>query len=413
MHEVKGKYGSAVIFTENIEEEAENQILEVCNMPYSAGCVLKIMPDVHAGKGCVIGFTGCLDRMVPSLVGVDIACGVLCVELGTDEISLPYLDEIINERIPSGFNVHQKAVDHTSLECSKLMDRIGLPLSSKNRIERSIGTLGGGNHFIEVDEDGNRMKYLLIHSGSRNLGLQVFKYYDSLTEKESVYDKSLRDQTIKYLKSCGREKEIEEYLKTTNSFKYPKNLAPLPVEYEKQYLADMQTVSEYSYQNRAMIANIILNGLGITKRVHTNDPMFYPWNRGINNFTTLHNYIDINGVVRKGAVASYKNSPLIIPLNMKDGALICEGKSNTEWNNSAPHGAGRLMSRKKAFESLDLENYKKLMDGIYSTSICEATLDEAPMAYKNADDIVKDLGETASLIKVIKPIYNFKDHSKK
>lgn len=401
---IQGKYNNAKVFTDNIEKEAIEQLRELCNQPFIEGCKVRIMPDTHKGSGCVIGFTADLgDKVIPNIVGVDIGCGMLTVSLGKRDIDLEILDEIINKYIPSGKNTHEgRTVKFEKLQELKCFRS----LKNSKRIERSIGTLGGGNHFIEVDkgEDGNL--YLVIHSGSRNLGTQVADFYQNLAidlcaGKEDYFIK--RDEIIRVFKEQGRRKEIEKELKKLKKQyeelmpSYPRDLCFLTGKYREEYLHDMNICQEYATLNRNVMGEIILNkllGKGLKE---------------FESFTTIHNYINFkDNIIRKGSVSAYEGEKLLIPINMRDGSLICIGKGNEDWNYSAPHGAGRIMSRTKAKEKINYEEYKKAMEGIYSTSVTEETIDEAPMAYKSMKEIIENISESVDVIGIIKPIYNFK-----
>ena len=401
---VKGEYSEAIIFTDDIEEEATEQIKELCSQPFAKGCKIRIMPDTHAGKSCVIGFTADLkDKVIPNIVGVDIGCGMLTISLGKEEIDLEKLDETIKKYVPSGMNVHEgRMVRYPELQnlyCYRM-------LRNSKRIERSIGTLGGGNHFIEIDKDKNDNKYLIIHSGSRNLGTQVAEYYQKLavdlcSGKEDYFIK--RDELIDTFKKEGRRKEIQKELKKLKEKydsmfpTYPKELCFLSGKYREEYLHDMNICQEYAVLNRNTIADIIL------KRMFNKSLSDYE------SFNTTHNYINFkDNIIRKGSVSAYKGEKLLIPINMRDGSLICIGKGNENWNYSAPHGAGRLMSRTKAKEVLNLEEFKDSMKGIYTSSVSENTLDEAPMVYKPMEEIINNIQETVEILEIIKPIYNFK-----
>lgn len=404
MLEIKGKYSSAKIFTDIIDDTAVEQIQTLCNQSFSQDAKIRIMPDAHAGTGCVIGFTADLkDKVIPNIVGVDIGCGMLTVELGSIDFDLKELDSIIRQYVPSGFDVHKGRIVHfpelKELFCYR-------ELKDTKRLERSIGSLGGGNHFIEIDQDDHQNKYLVIHTGSRNLGKQVADYYQKLAielrkGKDVLFFK--QQQIIDEYKAQGRKKEIQNAIKELHrSFQakeldIPQELCYLTGEYREKYLHDMAICQRFATLNRQMIATIILKHL-FDK---TLDDFHY--------FETIHNYIDHDyNIIRKGAVSAKKDEILLIPINMRDGSLICKGKGNSDWNESAPHGAGRLYSRNKAKKEFSLDEFYKQMEGIYSTSICEGTLDECPMAYKSMDDIVKYINDTVEIIKVIKPIYNFK-----
>lgn len=404
MLELRGKYNSAIVYTDIIEETAVGQIIEICNQEFVKGCKIRIMPDVHAGAGCVIGFTADLGEMViPNIVGVDIGCGMLTVELGKMDIDYEALDNLIREKVPSGKNVHVgrqvRFPDLQTLKCYR-------NLKDTKRLERSIGTLGGGNHFIEVDKDDEDNKYLVIHTGSRNLGKQVAEHYqkmayDILRGADKLFEEQAK--LIAEYKAAHRKKEIEGAIKELKkNFKakwtdVPKDLCYLTGEYREMYLHDMKICQEFATKNRLQIAETILGGL------------FGKALCDFSHFQTIHNYIDHeSNTVRKGAVSAKAGEKLLIPINMRDGSLICIGKGNEEWNCSAPHGAGRLFSRGSAKENFTLEEFEKSMEGIFTTSVSNDTLDESPMAYKNMEDIVNNITPTAEIIKRIIPTYNFK-----
>lgn len=389
------------IFASNVEPEALNQIYTLVKQPAFKDCKIRIMPDVHAGVGCVIGFTADLgDKVIPNIVGVDIGCGMLIVELGQIDVNFTALDTVIRENIPSGREVRQSCC----IYFDRLKDlRCYNELKDIERIERSIGTLGGGNHFAEldVDEDGN--KYLVIHTGSRNLGKQVAEYYQSLAVeimqgKDKLYE--MQEQLIVDYKAQGRKNEIESAIKELhrkfqpNPLGIPKELCYLTGKHREDYLHDMKICQQYAVFNRNSIAKIILDMMG--------------W-RPIDCFETIHNYIDHDtNIVRKGAISAKDGKRILIPINMRDGCIIGVGKGNEDWNCSAPHGAGRLMSRSQAKEKISLEEYQKSMEGIYTTSVGQSTIDESPMAYKPMDEIVEQIADTVEIVKIIKPIYNFK-----
>lgn len=389
------------IFTRNIEVEALEQIGTLLKQPAFSNCKVRIMPDVHAGKGCVIGFTADLgNKVIPNIVGVDIGCGMLTVELGNIDIDFDKLDKSIRKRVPSGKNVHEGRIARfkklQNLYCYR-------NLKDTRRFERSIGTLGGGNHFIEIDIDDDGNKYLIIHSGSRNLGKQVADYYQNLAielmqGKDKLYEK--QNKLIAEYKAQGRRKEIQQAIKELhrdfkpNPLNIPKELCFLYDTYRTEYLVDMIICQEFASLNRAMIAESILDEM--------------KWNC-IGGFETIHNYIDLeSNIVRKGAISAKDKEKVLIPINMRDGCIIGYGKGNDDWNCSAPHGAGRIMSRSKAKETVSLEEFEKSMDGIYTTSVNESTIDESPMVYKPMDEIVENIKETVDIYKIIKPVYNFK-----
>ncbi len=397
MLEIKGTKNTAICFAKIIEEEAIEQIRRMCDYEFTDGSKIRIMPDVHAGKGCTIGTTMTIvDKAVPNIVGVDIGCGMYTVNLGTAEIDFEKLDAAAHY-IPSGMNVwegRQERFDLTALRCYR-------SLKDTKRLERSLGTLGGGNHFIEVDQTENGTKYLIIHSGSRNLGKQVAEIYQQLAidlnkGKETYFQQ--RDEIIHTYKAAGRRKEIEAALKeiawNKREATMPEDLCFLYGTYFEDYLHDVEICQQFARKSREKMAEIIFEKTGLT---------------GTDGFHTIHNYIDTNEMIlRKGAIAAHKGEKVLIPINMKDGSVLAVGKGNPDWNYSAPHGAGRLMSRRQAKEQLSLENYRKMMEGIYTTSVNESTLDEAPMAYKSLADIIDVIHASVDIIDVMKPIYNFK-----
>ena len=419
------------IFTDDIEQEAINQINELLDQEAFKDSKIRIMPDVHAGKGCVIGFTGNLgDKVIPNIVGVDIGCGMLCVELGNIDLNLERLDKIIREYVPSGFEVHNerkyKFLELQDLKCYR-------ELKDTKRLERSIGTLGGGNHFIEIDIDEDNNKYLIIHTGSRNLGKQVAEYYQELANQLCNYNiseyKEKQQELIKKYKEQGRKQEIQSALmKLKEKYKIdhkkiPKDLAYLEGQYREDYLHDMKICQEFAKDNRLCIAKQILcnyfqlpyyegyKSVRLRKKAmstcnwYTQDMI----ERDFWYFETIHNYISFeDNIVRKGAISAKKGEMVLIPMNMRDGCIIGVGKGNDDWNQSAPHGAGRIMSRMKAKETFNLDEYKESMKDVYTTSVNEDTIDEAPFVYKPMQEIIDNIGDTVDIIKIIKPIYNFK-----
>lgn len=393
------------IFTKNVEQEAVDQIELLLAQDAFKDCKVRIMLDVHAGKGCVIGFTADLgEKVIPNIVGVDIGCGMLCVSLGQTDIDFEKLDNVIRSYVPSGRDVHEGRIirfdELQELKCYR-------ELRDTKRLERSIGTLGGGNHFIEVDVAEDGYKYLVIHTGSRNLGKQVADYYQNLafelmSGKDKLYEE--QDRLIKEYKSAGRKSEIQSAIaelhrnfKAVNP-KIPKDLCYLEGKYREDYLHDMRICQKFAYMNRVMIAQIICNHMGWG--VDADMPDY---------FECIHNYIDHDSnIVRKGAISAKLGEKVLIPINMRDGCIIGTGKGNEDWNQSAPHGAGRVMSRTKAKEVVTLEEFKASMDGIYTTSVNASTIDESPMAYKTLDEIIGNIKDTVDVIAIIKPVYNFK-----
>lgn len=391
------------IFTNNIEQEAIDQIDLLLEQDAFKDSKVRIMPDVHAGKGCVIGFTGDLgDKVIPNIVGVDIGCGMLCVELGKVDLDLEKLDKVIREYVPSGMNVHDEGYNElyfNNLRCFS-------ELSNKNDwLGRSLGTLGGGNHFIEIDIDADGNKYLVIHTGSRNLGKQVADIYQNKAIEYCSYHQEMKDEKnriIKEYKEQGREKEIQQALvditeKYKDKTKLPKDLCYLEGQLRDDYLFDMKICQEFAVMNRCGIANTILYKLELGCKDN------------YMNFQTIHNYISFeDNIVRKGAISARKGERVLIPMNMRDGCIIGIGKGNDDWNQSAPHGAGRIMSRMKAKEVFNMDEYRESMKDIYTTSVSEDTLDEAPFVYKPMQEIIDCIDDTVEIEKIIKPIYNFK-----
>ena len=399
MIEIKGKVNTAICYARSIEDEAVEQIRRMCDHDFTADSKIRIMPDVHAGKGCTIGTTMTItDKVVPNIVGVDIGCGMYTVKLGKVDIDFKKVDDVAHY-IPSGRNVWENCVeqfDLTVLHCYK-------NLKHEKRLIRSLGTLGGGNHFIEIDVALDGTKYLIIHSGSRNLGKQVAEFYQSLAidlnaGKADYFER--RDELIRTYKEQGRKTEIQSALKAMEKEfaakkpSIPADLCYLYGTYLKDYLHDVEICQQFARRSREKMAEIILKKSGMT---------------ALSSFHTIHNYIDTKEMIlRKGSIAAHEGEIVLIPINMKDGSVLARGKGNPEWNFSAPHGAGRLMSRAKARETLDIETYTKMMEGIYTTSVNEFTIDEAPMAYKSLEDIIDVIVESVDVIEILKPIYNFK-----
>ena len=399
MEEIKGKVTTALSFAKTIEPEAREQIRRMCDYEFTRNAKVRIMPDVHAGAGCTIGTTmTVVDKAVPNVVGVDIGCGMYTVKLAERDIDFSIVDEAAHY-VPSGRNVwegRQEQFDLTELYCYR-------QLNDTRRLNKSLGTLGGGNHFIEIDRSSDGTNYLVIHSGSRNLGKQVAEYYQRLAidlshGKEELFER--QEQLIANYKALGKRKEIEAALKELKkSFQAKKSEVPADLcfvygKYFEQYLHDVALCQKFARRNREMIAHILM------KRAHLT---------AVDEFHTIHNYIDVDEMIlRKGAIAAHKDERVLIPINMRDGSILATGKGNPDWNYSAPHGAGRLFSRSDAKELLDMNEYRQAMEGIYTTSVNESTLDESPMAYKSLDDIVDTIEPTAEIIEVLKPVYNFK-----
>jgi len=399
MIEIMGTFNTAKCFASTLEDGAREQIKAVCDTEAFASSKIRIMPDVHAGKGCTIGTTmTIIDKIVPSMVGVDIGCGMYTVYLGNIDIDFEKVDEAAHS-IPCGREVWDGRIerfDLTQLRCYR-------NLKHAPRLERSLGTLGGGNHFIEIDVDENGGKYLVIHSGSRNLGTQVAEHYQNLAVdlnagKEDYYRR--REEIIRTYKEQERREEIQSALKALErEYKekepsLPRDLCYLYGSFMEDYLYDVDICQKFAERSRARMSEIIIERCGFT---------------AVETFQTIHNYIDVDEMIlRKGSVSAKLGEKLLIPINMRDGSLICIGKGNEDWNLSAPHGAGRLMSRSAAFERLTMAEYEAEMTGIYSTCVVPDTLDESPMAYKNMNEIIENIEPTAEIISRIKPIYNFK-----
>lgn len=403
MLEVKGKYSSAKVFTDVVDEKSLQQIQVLCDQEFTEDSRIRLMPDVHAGAGCTIGTTMTIrDKIVPNLVGVDIGCGMETLVIHKDsEASRNFnpavLDTIIRKNIPCGYDVRKfthKYVDEVEWDSIKGQ-------YSKSRAKLSLGTLGGGNHFIEADRDEEGNLYIVVHSGSRHAGLEIAEYYQEMAWRQlNEKTKADIDAMIAELKAAGRQNEIEEKRQEMNAqitTSLPKDLAYVSGYLFDDYINDMRILQHFARLNRKAMIDVISIGLHLQREEIADQ------------FTTIHNYIDTeNMILRKGAVSAMKGEKLLIPINMRDGSLVCVGKGNEDWNCSAPHGAGRVMSRMKAKKTLSMEEFKAEMFGIYSTTVSMETLDEAPMAYKTMDDIVANIGPTADIVNIIKPIYNFK-----
>lgn len=396
MKEVVGKYNTAKIFTDVVDEKSVEQVKLLLDQEFVSGSKIRMMPDIHAGSGCTIGTTMTIsDKICPNLVGVDIGCGMHVTKLNLKESDVDFekLDEQIRNHIPSGFNIRSGVhpyIRNTRLDELCCRDSVDL-----NRAGLSLGTLGGGNHFIEVDKDDEDNLYLVIHSGSRHLGVEVANYYQDWAynslkggfrhDREFIIDK---------LRSEGREHDISKELAKIGTFNIPKDLCYVRSTLFDSYLHDMKIVQEYAKWNRIAMTDVIRE--------------YMRWGFE-EDFHTIHNYIDTdNMILRKGAVSAQKGERLLIPINMRDGSLICVGKGNPDWNYSAPHGAGRLFGRMAAKKEFTVDEFKESMKGIYTTSVNFDTLDECPMAYKSMEDIVNNITDTVDISKVIKPVYNFK-----
>ena len=397
--EIRGRCGVAIVYAKVIEEEAIAQIRRMCDYEFTEGVSIRIMPDVHWGKGCTIGTTMTVrDKVVPNLVGVDIGCGMYTVDLGKGEIDLTRFDAAAHY-VPSGRNLwdgRQEKFDLLGLRCYRA-------LKDTKRIARSLGTLGGGNHFIEIDRSADGTNYLVIHTGSRNLGKQVAEYYQNIAIDLSHGKDELfraRDELIRRYKAEGRRSELQEALKDLNrgfqakAAEIPADLAFLFGSYLADYLHDIEICQSFARRNREVIARVLLERTGLAAG---------------EAFHTVHNYIDTDErILRKGAIAAHAGERVLIPINMRDGSILAVGRGDPDWNWSAPHGAGRLMSRTAAKENLSMDEFRNTMANVYTTAVNENTLDEAPMAYKSLADIIDVIEDSVDVIEVLKPIYNFK-----
>lgn len=396
MKEVIGKYNTAKIFTDVVDDASIAQVKELCDQEFCTGSRIRLMPDIHAGAGCTVGTTMTIkDKVVPNLVGVDIGCGMETVTIKEDNLDMVRLDRVIRERVPAGFEVRavaHKYADRVDLREMRCADRVDI-----NRARNSVGTLGGGNHFIEVDRDDEGKLYIVVHSGSRHLGLEVAKHYQEAGYKKISDQSDGLEKLIEELKAAGRQREIQQEIKKYKSeyqCDIPKALAYVDGSLFDDYIHDMKIVQKFAEINRQAMIDEIMSGM----EVHVDE-----------QFTTIHNYIDTDSMIlRKGAVSAKRGEILLIPINMRDGSIIGVGKGNKDWNCSAPHGAGRLMSRAKAKEKFTVSEFERQMDGIYTTSVNQETLDECPMAYKSMDAITENIGPTVDILKIIKPVYNFK-----
>jgi tRNA-splicing ligase RtcB (3'-phosphate/5'-hydroxy nucleic acid ligase) len=397
---ISGTQTEAKVFSNYPQETALQQIKELCNQPFLKETKIRIMPDYHAGKGCVIGTTIMLkDKVVPNLVGVDVGCGVLTVNLQDKVVDFNKLDQVIRNRVPSGQELHsEETVQYISTSFPKTENYKAKHILSQGKAEYSLGTLGGGNHFIEVSIDEAGCHYLTIHTGSRYLGSKIAQYYQKLAISK-LRQQDL-DEMINGLKKEGRHHEIQTAIqryKEKNPV-IPDDLAYLEGEDFNDYIHDMHLAQSFAKANREEIAQTIIQQMGFEE---------------LDRFDTVHNYIDTDQMIlRKGAVSAQKGERLIIPINMRDGSILAVGKGNAEWNYSAPHGAGRVLSRTKATKTLSMDEFKQTMLGVWTTSVSEETLDEAPMAYKPINEILEKIEDTAEIVEFIKPVYNFKASEK-
>lgn len=395
------------IFAKTCEPEVYSQVYRLMNLHVFRESKVRIMPDTHAGVGCVVGFTANLgDKAVPNLVGVDIGCGMFVENLGkADKIDLDALDRFIRENIPSGSSVNERQGTKVEFPLEELI--MYKDLRNIPHLQSSIGSLGGGNHFIELNKNAMDEIFLVIHTGSRNLGQQVCKYYQKMAIVDcNSHTKEIKEEIkagLEMLEKEGRKKdaskmitEIKERYKRID--KVPTDLCYLEGAHLKDYLHDMKVCQEFASKNREEIARRIIGHL------RKNDGLIPSW-----GFQTVHNYIDFtDNIIRKGAIRCNKDEMVIITLNMRDGSIIGIGKGNPDWNNSGPHGAGRLMSRREAKENISMNEFKESMQGIFTTSVNKNTIDESPMAYKDAQEIIEQVQDTIEVKEIIKPIYNFK-----
>lgn len=399
MFKIEGTHNIAVCYCAELEKAAAGQIRAVCDQEAFADSKIRVMPDVHAGLGCTIGTTMTItDKVVPGMVGVDIGCGMETARIAETELDFNRLDRLIRNEIPSGREIRK--AEHELASRIPLTDLACARHVNLERARRSIGTLGGGNHFIEVDKDEKGALYLVVHSGSRHIGNEVARYYQEEGFRALCGNARFQiDETIKGMKEQGRSKEINKKLKQLRKQRaqmtpVPKDLAYVEGRLFDEYIHDMRIIQHFAAMNRKAMMDILVRGMGLSVT---------------ESFTTIHNYIDTEAMIlRKGAISAKKGEKVLIPINMRDGSLICIGKGNEEWNFSAPHGAGRIMSRKTATDSLSLEQYKKEMEGIFTTCVNRHTLDEAPMAYKSMDEIAGQIEPTVAIISRIRPIYNYK-----
>ncbi|CAK19638.1 RNA-splicing ligase RtcB [Listeria welshimeri] len=388
---LKGKYNEATVYTDNIDDNTIGQIITLCSQPFVKDSKIRIMPDTHGGKGCVIGTTMTIqDKIVPNLVGVDIGCGLYVVKLkpGKLKMSFDKLDKVIRERVPSGSRTHDKAIDDFDL------DGVIAPIH-RGWASRSIGTLGGGNHFIEVNQGSDGI-YLVIHSGSRVLGKEIAEYHQEVAYKKlDGLRKELKVAATK-AKKTGSLKMVNDFMSDRELVKLDYDLSYVTGSDLEHYLNDMEIAQRFAARNRYVMAQIILKAMKWDKAV-------------ISSFDCVHNYIDINNhMLRKGATSAQLGEQIIVPLNMRDGSILATGKGNPDWNYSAPHGAGRMLSRSNAKAQISLESYQKAMKDVWTTSVSKKTIDEAPKAYKSARQLLADVEDTMEIQEIIKPLYNFK-----
>ena len=393
MLEIQGKYNTAKVYTDNIDAAAYSQILNMMCQCWARDVNVAIMPDVHAGKDCTVGTTMTIkDKVVPNLVGVDIGCGMLVAKIKAKFIEFGKLDKVIKEKIPSGKS-HNDKKHRYAKEFDEEFEKLIANVKREELL--SICSLGSGNHFIECDKDEDGAFYIVIHSGSRHLGVAICEYWQNIAIKDCADLTAIRGAEIAKYKNQGKtDAEIKELMKDYDHFSVPKNLSYLTGEHMQGYLHDMEIVQQFAVMNRAAMLDVIVKEMGF---------------KVLEKFETIHNYIDLkNMILRKGSISAQEGERVIIPMNMRDGSLICVGKGNPDWNFSAPHGAGRLMTRSDAKNTISMKDYKDAMKGIFTSCVSSATIDESPMAYKPMDEIIKNIEPTCEIEKIIKPVYNFK-----
>lgn len=389
--EINGKYNQAKVFNERIDDMTRTQIQTLLDQPFTAGATIRIMPDMHAGKGSVVGTTMTIhDKIVPNLVGVDLGCGMLCTEIKVKRIDFQRLDDVIRQHVPSGMNIRDSAHAYAG---DIPLEAVRAPYKL-DRALRSVGTLGSGNHFIEVNRDDTGRTFLVIHSGSRHLGVQIADHYQGRAIEQMMKIADVR-QEIERLKAAGQEHEISTYLETEREArKRFLDLAYVEGDAMADYMHDVRIAQQYAAMNRLAMTDVIVEAMN--------------WNV-IDQFDTVHNYIDHDDMIlRKGAISAKAGERVIIPMNMRDGSLICTGKGNPDWNFSGPHGAGRIMSRSAARKRVDFNEFKKSMAGVWSSSVRQSTIDESPFVYKSMKEIIRYIEPAVSIEQVIKPLYNFK-----
>lgn len=389
--EIIGKYNQAKVFNERIDDTTRTQIQTLVDQPFTKGATIRIMPDMHAGKGSVVGTTMTIhDKVVPNLVGVDLGCGMLCTEIKVKRIDFQQLDDVIRQSVPSGMNIRESAHPYAA---DIPLENVRAPYKL-DRALRSIGTLGSGNHFIEVNRDDQGRTFLVIHSGSRHLGVQIADHYQGRAIEQIMKTDDVK-QEIERLKAGGRERDISTYLETEQEArKRFRDLAYVEGGAMEDYMHDVRIAQQYAASNRLAMTDVIMEAMN--------------WS-AVDQFDTVHNYIDHDDMIlRKGAISAKDGERVIIPMNMRDGSLICTGKGNPDWNFSGPHGAGRIMSRSAARKRVDFNEFKKAMEGVWSSSVRKSTVDESPFVYKSMKEIVRYIEPAVTINQVIKPLYNFK-----